>query len=185
MKIITALLSAFLSIFSHGDAVAQAKPEKKTAVRSTMEVRTLLLQSKSSDLKISVASADEIWAVIMDEGLPDGSSFSIVSLSDGNASVYTSTGGGVIGGFAHENVARAARAFVSVMNARAHALKRVSIFPLPGQGQVTLYAIADSGVRSFSGAAVSLQQANHEMHAAYHAAHVVMSGLRQMSQGAR
>src|SRR5690348_17043141 len=47
-----------------------------------------------------------LWGCVMDTGYPSGAA-TLVCLSDGTTSLYTSTGGGMIGGGAHEQVVRA------------------------------------------------------------------------------
>jgi hypothetical protein len=49
----------------------------------------------------------------METGYPEAAA-TLVSLADGTASIYFSSGGGVIGGGPHDTIAAAARRFVSL-----------------------------------------------------------------------
>jgi hypothetical protein len=49
-----------------------------------------------------------------DSSFKDGGSYTVVAFADGSASIYLSTGGGHIGGVAHENVRKAAKALVDM-----------------------------------------------------------------------
>lgn len=55
-----------------------------------------------------------VWGFVMDMTFPRGTA-SIVSLADGTRSLYTSTGGGVIGGGFHEPVAAASNRLLSIL----------------------------------------------------------------------
>lgn len=55
------------------------------------------------------AELPRVFGVIMDTTFASGT-VTLVALADGTASLYASTGGGVIGGGAHERVAVAAPA---------------------------------------------------------------------------
>ena len=53
----------------------------------------------------------------MEMAFPEGAA-TLVSLADGTTSMYTSTGGGVIGGGAHDAVVQAGRAFLLELERR-------------------------------------------------------------------
>src|SRR6266446_4509921 len=61
----------------------------------------------------AVASPTTPWGVVMETGFPEGS-FTLVALSDGSASIYLSSGGGSIGGRAHETIRKASQAMVAL-----------------------------------------------------------------------
>jgi hypothetical protein len=94
---------------------------------------------------LPAATATQPWGVIMDEGLDDRVS-TVVALADGSASVYSSVGGGTIGGQEHEAIRDAAHDAVSSaaeIVAQAH---QTSYFPLPKRGQIFFYIRTDAGV---------------------------------------
>jgi hypothetical protein len=179
---VSVMASAILSFFGLNASMADPVGEKRTATHSTMEMRAKLLASKSKDYGITVAKPTEIWAVVMDQGMKPNSSFSIVALSDGNASIYVSTGGGVVGGYDHEQVRRAATDFVRLVNSQQQNLVPVTSYPLPKPDVVTFYGISDAGVRSYSESAQSLQAPSHRMNPTYYSANIVMMELRQLAE---
>ena len=182
MRKLGVAISTLLGFLGLSSAEAQPVGVKRTAVRSTMEIRTKLLEGKSKDYGIAVVGQHQIWAVVMDQGGEPNGSFSVVALADGNASVYVSSGGGVIGGYAHENVRKAAIEFVSIVNSLSRNLTHVSVYPVPKVNVATFYAISDGGVSTFSGPIDALQIPTHRMNPAYYSAHVVMSELRKISE---
>jgi hypothetical protein len=85
------------------------------------------------------------WGVVMDWGTPSGS-VTIVAISDGNASVYLSTGGGYLGGGASsEPIRAAARSAVDVAVRCQPQAHPTAEFPLPGPGEVIFYLLTDAG----------------------------------------
>jgi len=69
-----------------------------------------------------------------------------LAVVDGNASIYLSSGGGFIGGFAHESVREAARRTVAVAGElRAH-LSVAAGNPSPAQGEVVFYVPSAEGM---------------------------------------
>ena len=77
----------------------------------------------------------------------DGGTLTIVSLRDGNASLYTTGTFGVIGGYAHERVRTAAVAFVRAAQDYHDAAAATTDFPYPAPGRVRFYLLTFDGVR--------------------------------------
>jgi hypothetical protein len=184
MKKLAAFVSTILSIFGI-TAAAAPLPVERQASQSTMAMRALLLASHSKDFGIQPASQQQIWAMVMDEGLEGGGSFSVVALSDGNASIYLSTGGGIIGGFAHPTVVNAVTSFVAISNALRSNFTATTSYPLPTSGQVCFYGISDSGVSTYSASTSALEKNNHSMHQLFHTGHLVITALRQTAESKR
>jgi len=86
------------------------------------------------------------WGVVMDWGI-DNRVVTVVALSDGSASLYYSSGGGLIGGGqSHDSVRKAAKKAVAIASEVQGELKRTSNFSLPGAGEVRFYLLTDVGV---------------------------------------
>ena len=70
--------------------------------------------------------------------------------ADGTVSLYTSTGGGVIGAGAHDSVRGACQELLDWTNQYASDFIAASgpagAFPLPGNGEVLFYLLSTSGV---------------------------------------
>lgn len=181
MKELAAFVSTILSFFGIAAASAQL-PAERQASQSTMTMRTLLLASHSKDFGIHPASQQQIWAMVMDQGLEGGGSFSVVALSDGNASIYLSTGGGIIGGFAHPAVVNAVTSFVGFSNAHRSNFTATTSYPLPTSGQVRFYGISDAGVYTYSASTSALEKNNHSMHQLFYKGHLVIAALRQTAE---
>jgi hypothetical protein len=90
-------------------------------------------------------TGDEMpYAIVMDMGMGEGTA-TIVSIVDGNASMYLSSGGGIIGGIGHENVRKAAIDFVNMGQEYFTKMVSVDSFPLPKPDNVRFYILTNKG----------------------------------------
>jgi hypothetical protein len=89
---------------------------------------------------------NQAFGWVMEMGL-SSSVVTLVCFADGDASVYYQTGGGMIGGIAHESTRKAAKEFVASAAKVLPALSRVSgLPPLPEQDKVRFSALTPRGV---------------------------------------
>ncbi|MEA3013433.1 MAG: hypothetical protein QOD42_1978 [Sphingomonadales bacterium] len=76
----------------------------------------------------------------------EGRTATLVSFSSGDASLYLSNGGGMIGGIGHANVAAASRDFVAAARPHLNAMAPARSHPRPGRGQTIFYLLTTAGV---------------------------------------
>ena len=134
--------------------------------------------------KFGVTPVGEVWGVVMDIGFPTAT-VTVFGLADGNASLYISTGGGVLGGVAFESVRVAAKRFCEVgqrMHESAHATNE---FPVPARGGVRFYLLTTSGVRVAEATQAELEQGKHTLTPLYAAGQDVITQLRLVSEQPR
>ncbi len=86
-----------------------------------------------------------VYGVIMDWGM-DGATVSTVAYQTGDASLYLSTGGGVIGGGQHQNVSTASKQFVSLAQTFLDKAKKTASTPLPLADEVKFYLLTNKGI---------------------------------------
>ena len=86
-----------------------------------------------------------VYGVIMDWEM-SGAIVTTVSYQTGDASIYLSSGGGVIGGGQHQNVNNAAKQFVSLGQTFLDKTSITEITPLPETGIVIFYLLTNKGV---------------------------------------
>ena len=96
----------------------------------------------------SEAGHQRVWAVVMEMGRPDGVA-TLVAIADGTTSLYTSTGGGIIGAGQHATVRDATARFIALVDSNRDALPTVDDHPLPEAGRVRFYARTFDGLRGF------------------------------------
>lgn len=86
-----------------------------------------------------------VYGVIMDWEM-GGATATIVSYQTGDASLYLSSGGGVIGGGQHQNVNSAAKQFVSLAQTFLDKTIKTETTPLPSNDEVKFYLLTNKGV---------------------------------------
>ena len=154
MKIIVSILVtiavlvlwwAIRSRVQAGNKPAAAPKDVYVAMRNQM------LQGSRAKFGLPATSgADDPWGIIMDWSVTNGTA-TVVALSDGTASVYLSGGGGFIGGIGQEPIRKAAQNADVVAREFSPRMTATVVYPLPERGQVTFYALTDSGVLTATG----------------------------------
>ena len=117
----------------------------------------------------------------MEMGHPGGVA-TLVAFATGDASLYFSTGGGVIGGVTHENVARAARHFVSTAQGYTDGMETVTVTPLPDPGEVRFYLLTPQGPLAAEADEEDLGKRRHELSPLFYAGQEVITELRLTSE---
>lgn len=109
-------------------------------------LREKMLSTTPADMNTSTnGDAVVAYGVIMDLGMDAGTA-TIVSLSSGDTSMYTSRGGGSIGGIGHEACRNASKRFISVAQSFVRDLKKAPDHSLPASGVARFYVLTTAGV---------------------------------------
>jgi hypothetical protein len=139
------ILLAVVFCFS---ALSQTNEQpKKSAAQAGRELRLRTLTTQPAQLGQKPTSEHpRVAGVIMDFPIKTATA-SIVSLSSGDASIYTTGTFGVIGGFAHETVRSGAINFVTVCEKHFDEATLTKDYPYPAAGRVRFYLICYDGVR--------------------------------------
>ena len=141
-----AVFKFLASLFGRGSKPASQSPEKLQA-EAMRELRMKMLTTGPSEFGISQdKKSSHVYGVVL-EWLLDDLVITVVSLSDGNASLYTTSTFGVIGGVGHESVRTAARRLVSVAEKYYADAISTSQYPYPEPGHVRIYLTCFDGVR--------------------------------------
>jgi hypothetical protein len=137
---------ALLSAVGLASQTHAATPQKSGA-EAMRELRLRALSAPAKEFGISPTKEfPRTYAVLIDFPI-DQVTATIVSLSDGNASLYTTSTFGVIGGGAHEKVKAAAAALIAAADKFHEEAKPTKTYPYPAQSKVRFYLVTFSGVR--------------------------------------
>lgn len=127
----------------------------------------------------------QIRVVLMEMGMSDAVA-TFACYADGTASLYLSTGGGVIGGGEHESVRTACLEMMSLTNKYAHdfiaACNRVSAFPFPAEGEVFFYLVTGEGVYQARCREDALEAQRDPFSALFNNCHAVMTEVRKIDE---
>jgi hypothetical protein len=121
------------------------------------------------------------WGILMEIGYPQGVA-TLVSFATGDASLYFSTGGGVLGGIAQESVGSAARRFVSMAQHHAGLMETATSFPLPDPGKVKFYALVREGALTAEAGEQQLGRGKSDLSPLFYAGQDVITELRILCQ---
>jgi hypothetical protein len=133
----------------------------------------------ASALGISDIGPSQGYAALMDMGMQKGTA-TVVSFLNGEASIYLSTGGGMIGGGQQPTVNRAAKDFVRIASSGLSGMKHDSDMRLPEPGQVFFYVLTSEGVFSASASDAELASGSSALTPIYAAAQDVISAYREL-----
>jgi hypothetical protein len=122
-----------------------------------------------------------VWGLLMDTTYERGG-YSLVALADGTTSIYTTTGGGTIGGGEHVQVAAATRAALRVVEAHLDQLPPSTNGDLPPVGSVVLRALTYDGQRAVQALEEDLGEGRHPQAEIFHAAHSAITQLRLIEE---
>ena len=177
-KLITATIVILLATF----ACTSLVPSKKTAeppAEVYLGLRNIWFTTTPEQVGSKAEPGSKVpYAVVMDIGLGNGSA-TIVSSIAGDGSMYTSTGGGIIGGINHETVRKASIKFVQVAKDYVEKAKLVSSYPLPSGDNVIFYLITPSGVYATAEANPdTLAKGDQELSSLFVAGNDVITELR-------
>jgi hypothetical protein len=86
-----------------------------------------------------------VYGIVMDWGM-SGAVATTVSYQTGDASLYLSSGGGVIGGGQHQNVNSAAKQFVNLAQSYLDKVAKTETTDLPTEDEVKFYLLTNKGV---------------------------------------
>lgn len=118
-----------------------------------------------------------VYGIVMDWPIGENIA-SVVSLCDGNASLYTTSTFGVIGGFGHESVRVQARNFVAVAAKFLGAATPVSEFPYPESDRIRYYLLTFDGVKMIDADMEAVTSNRHESSELFAYGQEVLTELR-------
>lgn len=136
------------SLLRRSGAAAHGEPIKPGDEEATYRrLRTMALGSVEVGLAAPPATRPDVSGVIVDVGSSGGFA-TFVALTDNTASMYTSTGGGVIGAGSHEPAISAVQDLLEVAQAHLGSFKQKDDRGLPAPGSVRFHVLSLGGSRS-------------------------------------
>jgi hypothetical protein len=123
-----------------------------------------------------------VHGALLETTFDNGTSFTLVSLADGTTSLYTSTGGGVIGAGTHDVVAAATLRFLDVVAGSLHLFEPDPDDAVPPPGHAALRALTPAGRRRVLAPEADLGKGRHPASAVFRAAHDVITQVRLTEQ---
>lgn len=111
-----------------------------------VDLRNMAFSATPEQMGLSLPTDKTVvYGVIMDWEM-EGETATTVSYQTGDASLYLSSGGGVIGGGQHDNVNTAAKQFVSVAQEYLDKTTKTESTLLPARNEVKFYLLTNKGI---------------------------------------
>lgn len=109
------------------------------------DLRNMALGVTPEQLQIALPTDQtKVYGVVMDWDLGEGIA-TFISFSTGDASMYLSSGGGLIGGGHHENVSNAVKIFIDKAQQYLDNTTKIDTTPLPDKNCVRFYFMTNQG----------------------------------------
>jgi hypothetical protein len=143
-----------------------------------LHLRNMAFQLVSDRLGSKSRSERATLAAIMEFVRPKAV-VTLLAVADGTASLYFSSGGGVIGAGESESVQVATLDFIAAADRTGEEWKQASDHPLPRDGFVTFHVIASGIMRSIEVSEDDLKLNDSRMSALFHKGHNLISIIRQ------
>lgn len=116
-----------------------------TKTNTFNDLRSMAFSATPEQLQLALpAEKTVVYGVIMDWGI-DTATATVVSYQTGDASMYLSSGGGVIGGGQHQNVNSAAKQFVALAQTYLDKATKTETNSLPQQDEVKFFLLTNKG----------------------------------------
>ena len=110
-----------------------------------LDLRNMALDVTPEQLQLSLPTDQtQVFGVIMDWDLGDGT-MTLITYQTGDASMYLSSGGGVIGGGQHESVSKASKEFVLMAQKYLDKSSKADRTTLPDKDCFKFYFLTNKG----------------------------------------
>lgn len=121
--------------------------DKTETTKNSFEgLRNMAFSATPEQLGLSLPTDKTVvYGVVMDWEM-GGATATTVSYETGDASLYLSSGGGVIGGGQHQNVNNAAKQFVILAQTFLDKTAKTETTPLPSADEIRFYLLTNKGI---------------------------------------
>jgi len=159
------------------EAASAAKPVDTDSrqAQAMKGLRDRPLTSSPEEMGLTGEDAKaKVWGVMMEVTFPTGA-ITLVSARDGTASLYASTGGGMLGGYVAQ---KEAKRFVAEAEKHLASMKPTKSFPYPEVGRLKFYVLTRDGVYTAEADENEVQDARHSLFPLFVAGNEVLTALR-------
>ncbi|HVV75489.1 MAG TPA: hypothetical protein VHC43_05585 [Mycobacteriales bacterium] len=127
------------------------------------------------------AELSRVWGALLETGYGTEVA-TLLSLSDGTTSLYTTTGFVIIGGGGHSQVVDATRQFLVAIEAALDELEPETTTTLPTDGQAVIRALTFDGRRTVEAPEDDFGYDRHPLSPVFHAGQAVITELRILTE---
>jgi hypothetical protein len=144
-------------------------------------LRSAAMNMTPKELNLELSQSEVApYGVLMELSFPNAV-VTLASFATGDASLYFSTGGGVIGGVGHANVRTAAQAFVKSSISYLAKMQPTNEYPAPSRGMTRFYVLTTQGILTKELSEAELGSGKADFSALFFAGQDVITQLRLTS----
>jgi hypothetical protein len=146
------------------------------------QMRLKMLNAAPSDFnQAQTQEFPHVWGLVMDWPLPAGI-MTLVCFTTGDASIYTTTSFGVLGGIAHQKVRNAVENCIKVAQSYYEDATPTQEYPYPTNNQVNFYLVCYNEVRMIVADLKAVSQTEDKCSGLYAVAQKVITEIRLIAQ---
>lgn len=147
-----------------------------------INLRNLALSTTVDQLNIEISKDKQVtYGMVMDWDLGNGTA-TLVTFITGDASLYLSSGGGIIGGIGHESVMKASK---KIINFSTNYLKDAVLTDatiLPAQGELKFYFLTNKGIYTITEQMQNIENGNSQFLELFEEANKLITEIRIVSE---
>ena len=148
-----------------------------------LDLRNQMLKQNPAEIGINeFFGKNNVWAVLMETGYPEGTA-SLVAVSDGNASLYLSHGGGTIGAGQHDAVKQISKNLVMQADGYIQFCQETKDFPLPRVGQTIFYILTKDKFYMSASLEENFGEDRHQLSPLFYIAQDLIAQIRFTEEG--
>ncbi|HVT77462.1 MAG TPA: hypothetical protein VHD87_10560 [Acidimicrobiales bacterium] len=136
------------------------------------------LDPSSAELR-PTTELPRVWGALLETGY-EREVATLVSLSDGTTSLYTTSGFAIIGGGAHPQVVQATQRFLAAVESSLDDFDAEAEASLPADAETIIRALTFEGRRSVRAPEEDFGYGRHPLSAVFHAGEAVIAELRRL-----
>jgi hypothetical protein len=126
--------------------------------------------------------SSEVWGGLMEIGLLDSTTATVVCLGDGTAGLYKGSNGGTKRGDGYEDVGAASRRFLELAGSVVNVMQKAETYPMPKTGRIRFYIMTATGVFTADESEKTLIEGKHGLSPLYSAGNEVLSQMHEATR---
>jgi hypothetical protein len=158
----------------------QNSTEKQTEQNPYSDMRNMAFSATSEQLGLSGMDKNDVYGIVSEMDM-NGATATVVTFSNGDTSLYLSSGGGFIGAGQHESVQKVVKKYVE--NGQKYIAKATKIekAELPESGMTNFNFLTENGIYSISKSLSELESGKSEFSNLFVELNEVISHIRMKS----
>lgn len=178
-------LSSFFGCSGKSEREKENEKSTQTSLKEEnpyMEMREAALTVTPEQLGIDISEDSTfVYGIVMDWEIDDSTIATIVSFKTGDASLYLSSGGGIIGGGQHDSANIASKKFVELGNNYIAEEVPVAKTTLPIKNEILFYILTNKGVFIKHEEMINFENNSSSLLPLFNQGNIVLSELRKIS----